>query len=130
MSRRQAEMKEQEPCLVHQLELHTPVVLLFSSEPLPCCPFPTFPILLNLLLKPHSCSRLRNHHQLCVGRRSLQWQGESGRVFTSVRCRWHFSQELISIRGIHSTLWLFPRVLSRVLTHYLTLPACGGEKIT
>ena len=35
---------------------------------------------------------------------SLQWQRESGCMFAFEQCSWHFSQELISIRRIHSTL--------------------------
>lgn len=41
--------------LVHQLELHAPVVLVSSSEPLPHGPLPSLILLSSLLLKSDRC---------------------------------------------------------------------------
>lgn len=41
--------------LVHQLELHAPVVLVSSSEPLPRGPLPSLILLSSLLLKSDRC---------------------------------------------------------------------------
>ena len=51
----------------HQLELHAPMVLLFTSEYLSHHPLPSLILLPNLLHKQNSCQRLGTHHQLYTG---------------------------------------------------------------